>query len=302
MKENVPCILILFVPANMTELCQPLDVGFNFEFKRAVANARKEWIAKLVIDLVAEEGAEAAARFQPPKDLKTLKEKLVTFIAGVAQTWQCVEKQKHVAETCWGFAAKIFDPAFQQTASKLVHDDTQGVYFKATADGTKLDSENVRKVTRHTPEQAANRQYAPKTFVGFEFAQQGDGVNKSKKGQEYRMKIDSYVSKMKLFHVKAYVVYTDHEAKRASFHFSATRSEIQALFPDKPMTGVAAKAPPAANTKAKGKGKAPAKAQAQTALKSDPFAAPHDHDSAFQGGEGGGAGPIGGDLVPSRIV
>ena len=61
MKENVPCILILFVPANMTELCQPLDVGFNFEFKRAVANARKEWIAKLVIDLVAEEGAEAAA-------------------------------------------------------------------------------------------------------------------------------------------------------------------------------------------------------------------------------------------------
>ena len=70
------------------------------------------------------------------------------------------------------------------------------------------------------------------------------------------------------------------------------------------MTGVAAKAkaPPAAKTKAKGKGKAPAKAQAQTALKSDPFAPPRDHDSAFQGGEGGGAGPIGGDLVPSRIV
>ena len=47
---------------------------------------------------------------------------------------------------------------------------------------------------------------------------------------------------------------------------------------------------------------APAKAQAQPALKSDPFAPPHDHDSAFQGGEGGGAGPVGGDLVPSRIV
>jgi hypothetical protein len=55
------------------------------------------------------------------------------------------------------------------------------------------------------------------------------------------------------------------------------------------MIGVAAKAPPAVNTKAKGKGKgkAPAKAQTQTALKSDPFAAPHDHDSAFQGGGGG---------------
>jgi hypothetical protein len=66
MKENVPWILILFVPANTTELCQPLDVGFNFEFKRDVANARKEWIAQLVIDLVAEEGADAAARFTSP--------------------------------------------------------------------------------------------------------------------------------------------------------------------------------------------------------------------------------------------
>ena len=82
-------------------------------------------------------------------------------------------------------------------------------------------------------------------------------------------------------HVKGYVVYTDHEAKRASFAFSATRSEIQALFPDKPMIGVAAKAPPASKTKAKGKGKAPAKAQVQTALKSDPFAPPHGHDSAL---------------------
>jgi hypothetical protein len=68
------------------------------------------------------------------------------------------------------------------------------------------------------------------------------------------------------------------------------------------MTGVAAKAPPAAKTKAKGKGKAPAKAQAQTALKSDPFAPPQDPARAVPGGAGGGAGPVGGDLVPSRIV
>jgi hypothetical protein len=44
--------------------------------------------------------------------------------------------------------------------------------------------------------------------------------------------------------------------------------------------------PPAAKTKAKGtgngegKGRASAKAQVQTALKSDPFAPPHGHDSA----------------------
>ena len=72
--------------------------------------------------------------------------------------------------------------------------------------------------------------------------------------------------------------------------------DISPLFPDKPMIGVAAKAPPAANTKAKGKGKgkAPAKAQAQTAPKSDPFAKPHGHDSAFQGGGGGGGAHGGG--------
>jgi hypothetical protein len=54
--------------------------------------------------------------------------------------------------------------------------------------------------------------------------------------------------------------------------------------------GVAAKAPPAAKTKAKGKGEAPAEGQVQTTPKSDPFAAPHDHGSAFQVGEGGGGG------------
>jgi hypothetical protein len=83
-------------------------------------------------------------------------------------------------------------------------------------------------------------------------------------------------------------VYTGHEAKRASFNFTTTRSEIQALFPDKPMIGVA-NSPPPAKTKAKGKGKrkAPAKAQVQTAPKSDPFTAPHDH-STSQGEEGGG--------------
>jgi hypothetical protein len=57
------------------------------------------------------------------------------------------------------------------------------------------------------------------------------------------------------------------------------------------MIGVAAKAPPAAKTKAKGKGEAPAaEGKIQTTLKSDPFAPPHDHDSAFQGREGGGGG------------
>jgi hypothetical protein len=98
-------------------------------------------------------------------------------------------------------------------------------------------------------------------------------------------------------------VCTDHEAKRASFAFTATRSEIQALFPDKPMIGVAAKAPPAANTKAKGKGKgkATARAQAQTALKSDPFAPPHDHDSAFQGGEGGELAQLGAIWFPAGL-
>ena len=67
------------------------------------------------------------------------------------------------------------------------------------------------------------------------------------------------------------------------------------------MIGVAAKAPPAAKTKAKGKGKAPAKAQAQTALKSDPFAPPHDHDSAFQGGEGGGLAQLGAIWFPAGL-
>jgi hypothetical protein len=38
-----------------------------------------------------------------------------------------------------------------------------------------------------------------KTFVSFEFAQHGDGVNKGKKEGEYRMQIGPYVPKMELF-------------------------------------------------------------------------------------------------------
>jgi hypothetical protein len=45
MPEHCPHIIMLFVPANLTGVGQPLDIGFNFEFKDGITSRRNLWIA-----------------------------------------------------------------------------------------------------------------------------------------------------------------------------------------------------------------------------------------------------------------
>jgi hypothetical protein len=97
MKEHCPFIKIVFVPANMTELCQPLDVAFNFEFKQAVAAKRCAWLAGLAMAYIQLHGQENAANFRPPKELKVLKEKLVLLIAETANEWRTEAKMEQVS-------------------------------------------------------------------------------------------------------------------------------------------------------------------------------------------------------------
>ena len=37
MKEEFPCLIVLFIPANLTELLQPLDCFLNAKFKLLIA-------------------------------------------------------------------------------------------------------------------------------------------------------------------------------------------------------------------------------------------------------------------------
>ena len=58
-KEEYPHLVILFVPANLTEICQPVDIYFNAEFKVTLASLRNERIAGLFDEWrTAEEGKE----------------------------------------------------------------------------------------------------------------------------------------------------------------------------------------------------------------------------------------------------
>jgi hypothetical protein len=52
MPENCLHIVLIFVPANSTEFGQPLDIGFNFEYKDGIANRRNLWIAGLERDWI----------------------------------------------------------------------------------------------------------------------------------------------------------------------------------------------------------------------------------------------------------
>ena len=46
-REEYPHIIILFVPANLTDICQPLDIYFNAEFKVTLASLRNKRVADM---------------------------------------------------------------------------------------------------------------------------------------------------------------------------------------------------------------------------------------------------------------
>ena len=46
-EVKYPNIVILFIPANLTKICQPLDIWFNAQFKVTYATIRNTRVAKL---------------------------------------------------------------------------------------------------------------------------------------------------------------------------------------------------------------------------------------------------------------
>ena len=45
-QEEYPHIVLLHIPANLTEICQPLDIYFNSQFKVKLASLRNKRVAE----------------------------------------------------------------------------------------------------------------------------------------------------------------------------------------------------------------------------------------------------------------
>jgi hypothetical protein len=134
LPAHCPNFIILFVPANMTELAQPLDVGFNFQFKNAIANARN--IRNATAAAAWLRAGQSAEDFKVDTKLSTLKHPLCLMVATEAAVWLAADKKKAIRANCWGKPGllRCFDPGFQMSAIRKVDDDTDGKYFKRVGD------------------------------------------------------------------------------------------------------------------------------------------------------------------------
>lgn len=71
MRTNFPQIVVLFVPANMTEVCQPLDIFFNAPLKMAMADEMSGYLLQLASDFMT---AHAGQVFKPDLRWGALKQ------------------------------------------------------------------------------------------------------------------------------------------------------------------------------------------------------------------------------------
>lgn len=145
-KETYPHIIILFVPANLTELCQPLDIYFNGEFKMVLANLRSTRIAELyeewnesVTNMTEEEKEENSPSFKVPTSISDTKELFYNTLAGAIEHMQTNEKKERLKTKAFADLQKCYDPNFQTTAVEKVLQDRTNRYFKFTGNDLPVD-------------------------------------------------------------------------------------------------------------------------------------------------------------------
>ena len=136
MQETFPHILVLFVPANLTEKGQPLDRWFNAVLKTLLASLRNERVLKAVTEhMKAEEERKKYVESQgekyveliyvPPTKLSMVKEPFFDDMATAINRMQTPQYKELLSENAWkhGLFEKVFDKDFQREAVKKVADD-----------------------------------------------------------------------------------------------------------------------------------------------------------------------------------
>jgi hypothetical protein len=132
LRDNCPYIIIIFVPANLTSLGQPLGVGFNFVFKRNVAQARVRRDMQRVVEYLAEHGNDVdIEELVHDHKLSEVRDPLVMDLLRTAVVWSTPAKEAEIKRDCWEPIGllKCFTSEFQTQAVLAVGEDTEGKYF-----------------------------------------------------------------------------------------------------------------------------------------------------------------------------
>ena len=128
MRITFPNIIVLFIPANLTEICQPLDRYFNALMKTILYTLRNTQNAEQVFDLVMSRGGT----YKHPTKLSEVREPFFTNLSLALEQLQTPERKKSISDNCWkkGMFEMCYDCEFQRRCVQLVGDDVGvGKYF-----------------------------------------------------------------------------------------------------------------------------------------------------------------------------
>lgn len=135
MRKTFVYIIVLFVPANMTEICQPLDVYFNAPLKTRMADKMSGYLLKQASDFMEQQQATGDnAVFKPNLRWSALKEPLMVMLAEVVADLREPQMVRKLKEEAWSLFEPCFQQDYQWDAVSKVSSDSDGKYFKVDCD------------------------------------------------------------------------------------------------------------------------------------------------------------------------
>ena len=133
-----PHLFILFVPANLTEICQPLDIYFNAEFKTTLASLRNHRAAKLY-ETWSSEHENNTGQFRLTTEMKTTNQWFYEDLALALEKLNTEEKKKRFREVAFKDLNICYKRDYQIFAMQKVLEDKNGKYFKGNMQDSTLD-------------------------------------------------------------------------------------------------------------------------------------------------------------------
>ena len=145
-KSTFENIFVLFVPANLTEICQPLDRGLNKPLKDKLVFLRNQRNAEATMASMGDiaGGQISVPTYVPSTKLSDIKEPFFDDLAMVVKALSTPEKQQRFSTVCWqnNLFEKCFDIDFQRQCMRDVIDDKDCKYFSSKEEDPLIDDES----------------------------------------------------------------------------------------------------------------------------------------------------------------
>ena len=153
-RKEYPNIIILFIPANLTEICQPLDIYFNALFKTILNRLMSqhivdEWCAHNAAAETARIAECCAAGEETVRIPYTMKTKIsdtkVRFytLLNKAVTEMRIGGKEKIKDHAWAQFEKCYDRQYQFNAAEKVGADRSGKYFKHSSSSSEFELEDT---------------------------------------------------------------------------------------------------------------------------------------------------------------